>query len=85
MTTVDFTHSHLRTAPKTRVFDVDDYGGFDPDLHGTHSPPASRRGVILFWAAVAALIAARVVLFDPSATRAVGSFPDQIAPTFQQR
>ena len=78
MSAADFTHQGI--APRTRVLDVDDYGGFDPGLHGTQSPSASRTGVMLFWGAVAALIVARVVMFDPSATRAVGFFPDQIAP-----
>lgn len=77
MTTAEFMRQASRKPFRVRALDVE---GFDPALHGTHSPPASRAGVILFWAAVAALIAARVVLFDPAATRSVGSFPGQIAP-----
>lgn len=51
----------------------------------TYAPPASRLGVALFWLAVACLLVARVALFDASAPRAVGSFPDLIAPSAAAR
>jgi hypothetical protein len=43
--------------------------------------PAARKRWLatgLFWLGVAALIAARVVLFDPSAARPIGGFSDLI-------
>ena len=52
----------------------------------THAPTPTRLGVTLFWLAVACLLIARVALFDASATRPVGSFPDLIAaPAGQSR
>ena len=50
----------------------------------TYSPPATRFGVTLFWLAVACLLIARVVLFDASAVRPVGSF-SLIAPAATAR
>ena len=54
-------------------------------LSETFAPSASRRGVLLFWLAVACLIMARVALFDPTAERPVGAFHDLIVSSAQVR
>ena len=84
MTTVDNPSSYRRSASAARVADLDE-SQFEAFLHFPKPNARGRIAVAAFWAAVAVLIGARVVLFDPSAARAVGSFPSQIAPVLHIR
>lgn len=81
---LDNLHSGRRPNAVARVIDLDETQ-FDSFLPSTHAGLRGRIAIALFWGAVAALIGARVLLFDPSATRAVGSFPSQTGSVFHMR
>ena len=83
MTSIDFEQPVFRNRAVTRVLDLENPYAIEP---GEAGPMRVRRlGTFAFWAAVALLLVARVILFDPSATRETGSFPDKIAPALYQR
>jgi hypothetical protein len=60
-----------------RAVNLDD--DLDATFEGADGGQKRWLGTVLFWAGVAVLITARVVLFDPAASRPIGGFPDLIS------